>query len=266
MKGEFQMKKILSALSALTILFLYLSAPITAKATESCYTKEDAKLIFRHYSLTKQTTLYDRTQIIHRFINEGVCNLLFEKYDDPVFSTREFMTALDYNLALQFSVLCSYADIESSIIYKMDGNFPNYMNVIVIDDIPYYTDIHSGIYTDSIIEMDTIDNIQDDILNPVTVQTFTPDPVVKLNKNKAVISEDEAIDIISNADYIYYEGTAPLCYMAESDTVFGNDAWLVTIYENMGNHVVTWRQFYVTKDGKNIFEYNMHSNDYLRIK
>lgn len=57
------MKKFLSTLSAITILFLYLSAPMTVKASESCYTKEDAKLIFKHYNLTKQSTLYDRTKL-----------------------------------------------------------------------------------------------------------------------------------------------------------------------------------------------------------
>lgn len=260
------MKKLICTLSIITTLLLYISAPITVEASESCYTKEDAMLIFKHYNLTKQTTLYDRTEIIQRFIYEGINNLPIDIYSNALFESKEFMCAFDYNLALQFSVLCSYADIESSIIYKMDENFPDYMNVIVIDDIPYYTDIHSGIYTSSIIEMDTIDNIQGDIINPITVQTFTPNPVVKLTKNKAIISEDKAIDIILNGNYFLYEGTAPLCYMAESDTIFGNDAWLVTVYENMGSHIITYTQFYVTKDGENIFEYYMHFNDYVRIK
>lgn len=234
------MKKLICTLSIITTLLLYISAPITVKASESCYTKEDAMLIFSYYKMSKNTTLYDRTLIISTFINEGMNNVLTNNDNNPIFSSLEFISALDYNLALQFSVLCSYADIESSIIYKMDGNSPDYMNIIEINDIPYYTDVHSGIFTNAIIEMDTIDNIQGDIINPVTVQTFSPDPVVKLAKNKAIISEDKAIDIILNGNYFLYEGTAPLCYMAESDTIFGNDAWLVTVYENMGSHVVTY--------------------------
>lgn len=261
------MQKIIRSITTILFSFALLLSSATVSATDNASSKATIRNMLTAAGITSETTLYDRAIRIADYLSM----LELQRYN----ASREYaqsvdknMTSISYDLACQFAVLCSYADISCDICSVPDDSCGTmYWNVITVDDIPYYTNVYYLSYTSGLYSMYTESEVGDDFNNMKLVQTIKSNPVIKLPVSKVIVSEEQAVDIIINNKYLeYYDGTAPLVFMTESCRIFGNDAWYVWVGENMGDHVVTYANFYVTKDNKNIFQYDSVWDSYSQLK
>lgn len=261
------MRKIICFITTILFSFTLLLSSVTVNASNDASSKATIRNILTVAGITSETTLYDRAIRIADYLSM----LELQRYNaskEYVQSVDKNMTSISYDLACQFAVLCSYADISCDICSVPDSICGTmYWNVITVDDIPYYTNVYYLSYTSDLCSMYTESETRCDFNNMKLVQTVKSNPVIKLPVSKVVISEDQAVDIIINNKYLeYYRGTAPLVFMTESSRIYGNDAWYVWVGENMGDHVVTYANFYVTKDNKNIFQYDSVWDSYSQLK